>query len=174
MLKTLRRDIRHYRDAGALTHVGFWTGTAYRVTAYCHSLPVGSRLLTLTAQAATAPLAFVRGVSIPPGARIGAGLCLHHPQNVVVSEHAVIGEDCTLYQDVVIAEGGSVPGAPKLGDRVTVYAGAKVLGGVVIGNDVEIGANAVVTRDVPDDSVVASTPGRPIPRATVDKMRRGA
>ncbi len=172
MLEALRRDLRHYRDAGALSHVGFWTGTAYRLTSFCHALPVGSGVLTAAARAAVSPLAFVRGVSIPPGTRIGPGLCLHHPQNVVISEHAVIGEDCTLYQDVVVAEGGTVPGAPTIGDRVTVFAGAKVLGGVTIGDDVEIGANAVVTRDVPSDSVVASAPGRPIPRATIEKMRR--
>jgi len=175
MWKRVRRDFQHYRNRGPYTHLGFWVGAAYRAASACREAPgpVGRALLT-AAGAANAPIRFFRGVHIPAGTRIGPGLCLHHPHNVVISEDAVIGEDCTLYQDVTIAEGGSLPGAPRVGDRVVVYAGAKVLGGVTIGDDVEIGANAVAARDVPSDSVVASPTGRPIPRATIEKMRKNS
>jgi serine O-acetyltransferase len=175
MLERVRRDFKHYGNRGAVTHMGFWVGTAYRAAAYCREVrlaPVGG-LLSAAVGVVNGPLRFLRGVDIPPTTRIGPGLCLHHPHNVVLSENAVLGEDCTLYQDVSITEGGTQPGAPRLGDRVTVFAGAKVLGGVQIGDDVEIGANAVVTRDIPAGSVVSSPTGRPIPRATIDKMRRG-
>jgi serine O-acetyltransferase len=175
MLRRVRRDFDHYRERGAIGHLGFWSGAAYRVASYCRSVrPAPVRIaMSAAAEVVNAPIRFFRGVEIPAATRIGAGLVLHHPHNVVVSAEAVIGVDCTLYQDVSITEGGRLPGAPTLGDRVTVFAGAKILGGVTIGDDVEVGANAVVTADVPADSVVASPTGRPIPRATIEKMRRG-
>ncbi len=172
MLTGLRKDLHHYRSRGPYTHLGFWVGTAYRAAARSREvkLPPARALLTLTTGAANASIRFFRGVEIPASARIGGGLCLHHPHNVVVSADCVIGEDCTIYQDVVIAE-GPLPGAPRLGDRVTVFAGAKILGGVTIGDDVEIGANAVVAQNVPANSVVAGPVGRAIPRATIERMR---
>ncbi len=174
MLDRIRRDLQHYRDRGPFTHLGFWAGAAYRAAAFCRETgPRPLRLLLCTAAGAVnAPLRFFRGVDIPASARIGPGLCLHHPNNVVVSPDAVLGTDCTLYQDVIIGEGGPVPGAPRLGDRVRVFAGAKILGGITVGDDVEIGANAVVTRDVPSGAVVASPAGRPVSRETIERMKR--
>lgn len=174
MLDRIRRDFHHYRSRGPYTHLGFWVGAAYRAASFCEEVqpPPVRMVLSAVAGALNAPIRFFRGVDIPAGAQIGPGLCLHHPHNVLISPSAVIGADCTIYQDVVIGEGGTLPGAPRLGDRVRVFAGAKIMGGVVIGDDVEIGANAVVVRDVPPDCVVASPPGRPLARATIEKMRR--
>jgi len=175
MLHRVRRDFEHYQTRGAIGHLGFWSGAAYRVAAYCRGVrpaPLRAAMST-AAELVNGPIRFFRGVQIPAATRIGAGLALHHPHNVIISPDVVIGMDCTLYHDVSITEGGRLPGAPTLGDRVTVFAGAKILGGVTLGDDVEVGANAVVTADVPSDSVVASPTGRPIPRATIEKMRRG-
>lgn len=175
MLRRIRRDFFHYRNHRPYTHLGFWVGAAYRAAAFSQGVPIAPlrAALSVATGAVSAPIRFVRGVDIPASAQIGPGLCLHHPHNITISPRAVIGADCTLYQDVVIDEGGLVPGAPRLGDRVRVFAGAKILGGVTIGDDVEIGANAVVLRDVPSDSIVASPTGRPLSRATVEKMKRG-
>ena len=175
MLRRIRRDFSHYRNRGPFTHLGFWVGAAYRAAAFSHdveSAPIRAAL-SAAAGAVNVPIRFFRGVDIPAAAQIGPGLCLHHPHNITISPRAVLGADCSLYQDVVIDEGGLVPGAPHLGDRVRVFAGAKILGGVTIGDDVEIGANAVVLRDVPSGSIVASPTGRPLSRATVEKMKRG-
>jgi serine O-acetyltransferase len=172
MFDAVRRDFDHYRSRGPYTHLGFWVGAAYRASAVCNDVksPSARTALSLATGIANGAIRFVRSVNIPSRTRIGPGLCLHHPQNVEISEHAVIGEDCSIYQDVVIAE-GPVPGAPRLGDRVTVFAGAKILGGVTVGDDVEVGANAVVVRDVAANSVVAGPTGRAIPRATIERMR---
>jgi len=86
---------------------------------------------------------------------------------VVIGQTAEIGDDVTLYQGVTLG-GTSLRAAkrhPTVGDRVTIGAGAKVLGAITIGHDSRIGANAVVVRDVPPNSVVVGVPGQVIARS---------
>ena len=105
-------------------------------------------------------------VDIHPAATIGSGLFIDHAIGVVIGETAEIGTDVTIYQGVTL--GGTALEAgkrhPTVGDRVTLGAGAKVLGPVTIGAGSRIGANAVVVRDVPPDSVVVGVPGQVIAR----------
>lgn len=175
MLETLLADAKHYADAGgALRSAGFWAGAAYRLGSWAHGLgSTPARLGMLGAyKAVVLPWQVVKNVSIPARTKIGRGLCIHHPFNIVMPPDVVIGDNCTLYHDVTLGR-GPVPGVPKLGNNVTVYAGAKILGGITIGDDVEIGANAVVIRDVEAGCVVSAPPGRAIPRETMLKMRQG-
>ena len=106
------------------------------------------------------------GVDIHPGAVIGAGLFIDHATGVVIGETAEVGDDVTLYQGVTLGGTSLEPGKrhPTIGHRVTIGAGAKVLGPVVVGDDSRIGANAVVVRDVPPDAVVVGVPGQVIAR----------
>jgi serine O-acetyltransferase len=73
-----------------------------------------------------------------------------------------MGEYCNLSQGVTIGVGGrgENSGCPKLGDRVFIGPGAKILGSISIGNDVAIGANAVVTKDLPDNAVAVGVPAK--------------
>jgi serine O-acetyltransferase len=107
------------------------------------------------------------GVDIHPGATIGPGLFIDHAVGVVIGETAVVGRDVTIYQGVTL--GGTsleaIKRHPTVGDRVTVGAGAKLLGAIEIGHDSRIGANAVVVRDVPPNSVVVGIPGQVIARS---------
>ncbi|MDA8057105.1 MAG: serine O-acetyltransferase [Actinomycetota bacterium] len=107
------------------------------------------------------------GVDIHPGAVIGAGLFIDHATGVVIGETAEVGDDVTLYQGVTLGGTSLEPGKrhPTIGHRVTLGAGAKVLGPVVVGDDSRIGANAVVVRDVPPDAVVVGVPGQVIARS---------
>lgn len=107
----------------------------------------------------------VAGADIPLNTfAIGAGLVLPHPNGVVIHHEAKIGVNCRLFQQVTIGTGPK-PGLPQIGDRVWVGAGAKILGGIVIGDDAIIGANAVVIADVPEGSVAAGIPAVVKPRA---------
>lgn len=114
---------------------------------------------------------FLTGVEIHPGAQIGRRFFIDHGMGVVIGETAEIGDDVMLYQGVTL--GGTSLAAvkrhPTIGDGVTVGAGAKVLGDIQIGAGSAVGANAVVVKDVPDDSVVTGIPGKPRPR-TPDKQ----
>jgi serine O-acetyltransferase len=106
-------------------------------------------------------------VDIHPGATIGEGLFIDHALGVVIGETAEVGADVTLYQGVTLGGTSLERGKrhPTVGDRVTIGAGAKVLGPVTIGSGSRIGANAVVVRDVPADSVVVGVPGQVIARS---------
>jgi serine O-acetyltransferase len=100
----------------------------------------------------------VTGADIPLNAGgIGGGLLLPHPNGVVIHPEAHIGPNCLLFQQVTIGT-GSTPGTPRIGGHVDVGAGAKILGGVVIGDHAVIGANAVVVTDVPAWSVAVGVP----------------
>jgi serine O-acetyltransferase len=99
---------------------------------------------------------FLTGIEIHPGASIGKRLVIDHGMSVVIGETAVIGDDCLLYHEVTL--GGKtldpVKRHPTLGNRVTVGAGAKIIGAITIGDDAKIGSNAVVTRDVSPGQVI--------------------
>ena len=100
----------------------------------------------------------VAGADIPLNAeRLGGGLLLPHPQGVVIHPDAEIGPNCLLMQQVTLGTGPK-PGVPKLGGHVDVGAGAKLLGGIVIGEHATIGANAVVISDVPPHAVAVGVP----------------
>jgi serine O-acetyltransferase len=100
----------------------------------------------------------VAGADIPVNAsRIGGGLMIPHPTGVVVHPEAVIGPNCLIFQQVTIGTGPK-PGVPRLGGHVDVGPGAKILGGVTIGDHAVIGANAVVLSDVPPGAVAVGVP----------------
>jgi serine O-acetyltransferase len=107
------------------------------------------------------------GIEIHPGAKIGMNLFIDHGMGVVIGETAEIGHDVTLYHGVTLGGTSLEKGKrhPTIGDRVTIGTGAKVLGNILVGNDSRIGANAVVVRSVPENSVVVGVPGQIVKRA---------
>lgn len=76
----------------------------------------------------------------------------HGLNGIVISHNSVIGKNCTIFHQVTIGEGNG--GAPVIGDNCLIGAGAKIIGGIHIGNDVRIGANCVVAEDIPDHATV--------------------
>jgi serine O-acetyltransferase len=102
------------------------------------------------------------GIEIHPGATISEGFFIDHGMGVVIGETAEIGTNVTLYHGVTLGGTSWKKGKrhPTLEDDVVVGAGAKVLGPIRIGARTRIGANAVVVKDVPPDSVVVGVPGR--------------
>jgi serine O-acetyltransferase len=101
------------------------------------------------------------GIDILPRADIGGGLILAHGIGLVIGGRTVIGEDCTLLHGVTLGEVRfDELVCPRVGDRVTIGAGAIVLGGITIGDDAVIGAGSVVLHDVPPGAAVAGVPAR--------------
>lgn len=89
--------------------------------------------------------------------QIGGGLYIQHGFATIITAES-IGKNVWINQQVTIGYNGDK--APIIGDNVVIYAGAKVVGGVRVGNNVTIGANAVVTKDIPDNSVVGGVPAK--------------
>jgi serine O-acetyltransferase len=104
------------------------------------------------------------GISIGSTAKIGRRLTIEHHGCIVIHGDSVIGDDCLIRHGVTLGNTGykDLYGAPTLGNRVQIGAGAKLLGRITVGDDAIVGANAVVTRDVPDHAIVGGVPARPL------------
>jgi len=109
----------------------------------------------------------ITGIEIHPGAKIGSGVFIDHGMGVVIGETAQVGNDVTMYHGVTLGGTALEKGKrhPTIGNRVVLGAGAKILGNITIGDDSRIGANAVVVRSVPANSVVVGVPGQIVKRA---------
>ena len=109
---------------------------------------------------------WLTGIEIHPGATIGKGFFIDHGMGVVIGETAEVGDNVTLYHGVTLG-GTSLHKKkrhPTIGDHVVIGAGAKVLGAITIGANSRIGANAVVVRSTPPDSVIVGVPGQVVVR----------
>ena len=109
---------------------------------------------------------WLTGIEIHPGAKIGDRVFFDHAMGVVVGETAEIGDGCTIYQGVTLGGTSLYKGTkrhPTLGRDVVVSAGAKVLGGFVVGDGAKIGSNAVVIKPVPAGATAVGIPARIIP-----------
>jgi serine O-acetyltransferase len=113
----------------------------------------------------------VTGADIPLGCKIAGGLLLPHPNGIVIHPNVVVGPNCTLFQQVTVGHGPR-PGAPRLGGHVDVGPGAKILGGVTIGDHAAVGANAVVLTDVGRAVAVVGIPAQPMSRQPGDEAAR--
>jgi len=104
----------------------------------------------------------ITGIEIHPGAVIGRRFFVDHGMGVVIGETAEVGDDVMLYHQVTLGGRSTARGKrhPTVEDGVTFGAGARVLGPVRVGAGAQIGANAVVVRDVPPGAVVVGIPGR--------------
>ena len=118
---------------------------------------------------------FLTGIEIHPKAKIGKNLFIDHGMGVVIGETSDIGDNVTIYHNVTL--GGISPSInsenqretkrhPTLHDHVVVGSGAQVLGPIVVGKNAKIGANAVVTKDVPENGVMVGIPARNVGTAT--------
>jgi serine O-acetyltransferase len=101
------------------------------------------------------------GIELPRSATIGPGFYIGHFGGITIAPDVVIGSNCNISQDLTIGLSGQgeKAGVPTIGDNVYLAPGARVFGKIAIGNNVKIGANAVVYKDIPDNAIVALDPG---------------
>lgn len=166
--RTLREDLAAAREhdpaargdvENALVYSGLHAVWAHRLS---HRLWNAGGLLKAVARILSQFARFLTGIEIHPGASIGRRFFIDHGMGVVIGETAEIGDDCMIYHGVTLG-GVSLKQAkrhPTLGDRVTVGAGAKILGPVEIGADSSVGANAVVVKGAPANSVLTGIPAK--------------
>lgn len=105
---------------------------------------------------------FFTGIEIHPGATIGEEILIDHGMGVVIGETAVVGNRVTIYQGVTLGGTGNHTGKrhPNIGNDVVIGSGAKVLGPITVGNNVRVGANSVVLKDIPDSVTVVGIPAK--------------
>lgn len=169
-LAALRRDVEsvRHRDPAARSalevvfcYPGLHAVWGHRITHWLwhHNAKLPARFLAELLRKLT-------GVEIHPGAVLGSGVFIDHATGVVIGETAEVGDNVTIYHGVTLG-GTSLDGGkrhPTVGDNVTIGAGAKVLGAITIGANSQIGANSVVIKPVPPDSVVVGVPGQIVGR----------
>ncbi|WP_341279798.1 serine O-acetyltransferase [Paenibacillus sp. FSL H8-0537] len=109
---------------------------------------------------------FMTGIEIHPGATIGERLFIDHGMGIVIGETCEIGNDVVIYQGVTLGGTGKEKGKrhPTIGNNVVIGSGSKVLGSFKIGDNSNVGSNAVVLREVPDNCTVVGNPGRVVKR----------
>ncbi len=114
---------------------------------------------------------FLTGIEIHPGAKIGKNLFIDHGMGVVIGETSEIGDNVTIYHNVTLGgispsinanEQRNIKRHPTVMDDVVIGSGAQILGPIQVGKNSKIGANAVVTNDVPENSVMVGIPARNI------------
>ncbi|CAN5224381.1 serine O-acetyltransferase [soil metagenome] len=140
----------------AVAYPGVHAVWAYRLAHRMWHQPglrLPARLLSQATRAAT-------GIEIHPAAKLGHRLFIDHGMGVVIGETAEVGDDVVLFHGATLGGRSMRHGKrhPTLGSRVVVGAGAKILGPVRIGDDAQIGANAVVVKDVPAGAVAVGVP----------------
>lgn len=108
----------------------------------------------------------ITGIEINLGAQIGNRFFIDHGMGVVIGATAVIGDDVNIYHGVTLGSTGNQKPRrhPKIGNNVMIGAGAKLLGPITVGDNVSIGANSVVTKDIPSNSIAVGVPARIIPK----------
>lgn len=171
MLNKIRDDIQSVfeRDPAArsmlevlLCYPGLHAVWGHRITHWLwnHKLRFLARWLSQLFRGLT-------GIEIHPGAIIGQRFFIDHGMGVVIGETAQVGDCCTLYHGVTLGGTSMNKGKrhPTLGNYVTVGTGAKVLGAILVGDNSRIGANAVVVKSVPPNSVVVGVPGQVVMRS---------
>ena len=165
MFDHLREDWRTYDRQ--LSRQGLWVMAVYRFGRWRYG--IGQRWLRL-------PFSFlykflqklaeiVTGIELPCEVTLGRRFRIDHFGGIIISGDAIFGDDCIIRNGVTVGlRNTGQRGAPVIGNRVDIGAGAKILGSIHIGDDVAIGANAVVLQDVPPNSIAVGIPARILPR----------
>lgn len=166
--KDLCRDIHE----DWVSHDKDWTLPGFRAIAFCRfgQWRMGVRWLVVRAPLSVLYRMLYRrarnvyGIELPYTVKLGRRVIIEHQGAIVIHGHAEIGDDCVLRQGVTLGNRylEKPHEAPKLGKRVNVGAGAKLMGDITVGDDVSIGANAVVIHNVGNKQTVVGIPAKPI------------
>lgn len=145
---------------------GVWALIVYRAGSWCirnrYRLGIAVKVILPFLTIMQKIVEMTTGIELPFTAKIGRGLYIGHFGQIILSPMAVLGEFCNISQGITIGQAGrgEEQHVPIIGDRVYIGPGAKMFGKLSIGNDVAIGANAVVTKDLPDNAVGVGIPAK--------------
>jgi serine O-acetyltransferase len=175
MFDNLRDDYRTHE--GKISSQGFWVMVVYRFGRWRYRVrpALARKPLSLVYRLLKVIVQILTGIDLPCEATVGRRFRIDHFGGVIVSGDAVLGDDVVIRNGVTIGlRHREDPGSPVIGNRVDIGAGAKILGRIRVGDDVIIGANAVVIRDVPANSIAVGVPARVLPRKKAVSFRAGS
>jgi serine acetyltransferase/glycosyltransferase involved in cell wall biosynthesis len=173
LLRNIVADLNRYtpKDSGFLKRLktimltqGIWAVLMYRLGSWVYKRKKNKNMVSILLMPFCTVLSksteILTGIQIPFSAKIGPGFYIGHFGCIFVGKDAIIGENCNISQGVTIGQGGRGGNqkTPVIGNRVYIGPGAKLFGEIRIGNDVAIGANSVVTKDLPDNAVAVGVP----------------
>ena len=159
MFANIRADLKaHGGDWGAQ---GFWALVVYRFGRWRYGIKptVLRKPFSLFYKILYKWIQIVTGIELPCEVEVGSNFVIDHFGGIIISGYARFGDNCRIRNGVVVGlRHIDDPAAPRIGNNVDIGAGAKLLGPITIGNDVVVGANAVVICDVPDNSIAVGIP----------------
>lgn len=159
MFELLREDWETYeRD---IQRQGIWVMAVYRLGRWRYTIKNAllRKLFSFVYRVLKLASQILTGIDLPCEAKVGRRFCIEHFGGIIISGDAVIGDDVTIRNGVTIGlRRKGTRGAPVIGNRVDIGAGAVILGEITIGDDSAIGANAVVLQDVPPNSIAVGVP----------------
>jgi serine O-acetyltransferase len=167
MFTHIRADLQAYR--GRWWEQGFWVMLVYRFGRWRYGIRPAllRKPFSLLYKIAYKLVQIITGIDLPCEAQVGKNFVINHFGGIIVSGYAKFGDNCRIRNGVSIGlRRVEAPCAPVLGNNVDVGAGAKLLGAITIGDNVLIGANAVVITDVPPNSIAIGVPATIKPRVS--------
>ena len=178
MFENIRADLRSYK--GKWWEQGFWVMLVYRFGRWRYGVRPAllRKAFSLLYRIAHKLIQIITGIDLPCEAEVGRNFIIDHFGGIIVSGYAKFGDNCRIRNGVSVGlRRVESPCAPVIGNNVDIGAGAKLLGAITIGDNVLIGANAVVVTDVPSNSIAMGVPAiikpRSAPPAKEDKLPNG-
>ena len=167
MRKAVKCDIRRYRDLSASSP--WLEPSVYYVMFFrlvnrvgCFKFGFCRKLILVVLMPFYKIMSVFYGISLPRKTAIGNGFVIFHYSGIAINEECILGENVTIRQNVTIGNKGYGGESPRVGNDVDIGAGAVIIGGIKIGNNVSIGANAVVLKDIPENHIAVGNPARVI------------
>jgi serine O-acetyltransferase len=170
MFNNIRTDIEQYMKFGSIWSTGLWVTAIYRIGSFAKMQCMLIRIpLMIIYFVFSRPIRFFYNIEIPANTKIGPGLYMPHPRNILISKSAIIGQKCSIFHGVTIGTGPR-PGPPIIGNNVVLFIGSCILGGITVGDYTEVGPYCVLTNSVKERMIVVSPVSRALPQALVRKQ----
>lgn len=163
----ITEDVKNLRDKIDLFlyNYSLWVILSYRFGRWVRHyfrVPILNIILKIISRFTHSILCLVTGLQLPFEVKIGPGLYIGHTGMLVINGNSIVGSNCNIGVGVIIGQGGrgENKGCPVIGNKVFIGVGTKVIGKINIGDGVAIGANAVVTSDIPSNATVVGIPAK--------------
>jgi serine O-acetyltransferase len=163
----IQSDIKRYKTSSenaslrafiaGLLSPGFQAVIVYRFFSWCRCKGIPAQPVRYVVERI---IEITTGISIPAECTIGKGFRIHHFGGVIFHPGVKIGDNCTVYHEVTIGDRGGYGNAARIGNNVLLGAGSKIIGEITIEDDCVVGANAVVTKNMPPSTTAYGNPAR--------------